>query len=104
MIIRSAFERLLPGGSIYVLINISQAWMGFKINHFKIDRGIQLSFYGDDDGEEISEVIDMGDEFRSKDYLVTSSVNKDQIILILTPKDQIAFKKVNQLVEIKEWK
>lgn len=75
----------------YIIVNVKEKWINYQINRIIIEEKIGISFFYDieeqpgefNEYEELEYINIYG--FHSSDYLITSTQEKNQIILICIP-------------------
>lgn len=96
--IDSIFKRIHTSGIIEVGVNTIDKWVSYQINRYIEEHKIVMSFFTgeDEDPVETVEYIDMHEDFNPFDYMIYDNQCKDQIMLILVPR--------NMLMKHEDWK
>ena len=100
MEIKEAFKTNLDNGIIYITVNTEHKWIEYQINRMIKEHSIQISFYDED--YEISEIIEIDDNFNPYKYKITSQQEKDQIYITIIPITQIFPHKTYEKLNVKE--
>ena len=92
-LIESVYKEIHPTGILHILVNDKEKWLNYQINRVIEDGKLEISFFYDTETQpgffeewEEKEFIDIASNFKTLDYLITSTQEDEQITIICIPK------------------